>query len=289
MLLRILAGLLAALGLGGAGLLFFTGQKPPPAPPATVAAPASPAPPASARILTAARPLHAGSLLAPDDIGATDIVVGQEPAGSFTDSVASRAVLRGAMVRRSFAAGEPVIAGDVLNPGDRGFLAAVLGAGMRAVTVGVDMVSGTAGLIWPGDRVDLVLTQALDDKDQPLDRRVAGETVLTNVRVIAVDQQLVQGATAAAANANASTRTVTLEAAPFDAERIAVATRLGKLSLVVRSAADDAPADNLAATSSHPIAWSGDVSPALRDRGPGRAGGTIRVHHGTKETEEVKF
>ena len=64
---------------------------------------------------------------------------------------------------------------------------------MRAVSVGVDPVSGTAGLIWPGDRVDLVLTQSIEDKDQPSDRRVSGETVLTNLRVIAVDQQLVQG------------------------------------------------------------------------------------------------
>ena len=104
------------------------------------------------------------------------------------------------MVRRSLAANEPIIAGDVLNPGDRGFLAAVLGTGMRAVTVGVDPVSGTAGLIWPGDHVDVVLTQSIEEKDQPIDRRVSGETVLTDVRVIAVDQQLVQGGQGAQTN-----------------------------------------------------------------------------------------
>ena len=97
------------------------------------------------------------------------------------------------MVRRSLGAGEAFIPGEFLSPGDRGFLAAVLRPGMRAITVGVDPVSGTAGLIWPGDRVDLVLTQTSDDKDQPIDRRVFSETVLSDVRVIAVDQQMVQG------------------------------------------------------------------------------------------------
>ena len=48
-----------------------------------------------------------------------------------------------------------------MRPGDHGFLAAVLAAGMRAVTVGVDATTGAAGLIWPGDRVDLILTQTI--------------------------------------------------------------------------------------------------------------------------------
>ena len=80
-----------------------------------------------------------------------------------------------------------------MRPGDHGFLAAVLKQGMRAVTVGVDAVSGTAGLIWPGDRVDVILTQSMDDPKLPPGRRVAAETVLQDARVIAIDQVLVQG------------------------------------------------------------------------------------------------
>ena len=152
-----------------------------------------------------------------EDIGATEVPIGQEPPGSYADTIGARSSLRGAMVRRSLAPNEPIVAGDVLNPGDRGFLAAVLGTGMRAVTVGVDPVSGTAGLIWPGDHVDVVLTQSIEEKEQPLDRRVSGETVLTNVRVIAVDQQLVQGGQGAQANpttvANAN-RTITWKQRP---------------------------------------------------------------------------
>ena len=66
---------------------------------------------------------------------------------------------------------------------------------MRAVTVAVDATTGAAGLIWPGDRVDLILTQTIQEATLPLGRRVAAETVLSDVRVIAIDQQLVQGAT----------------------------------------------------------------------------------------------
>ena len=235
------------------------------------------------------------------------------------------------MVRRSLGQNDVILNGDVLRPGDRGFLAAVLGVGMRAVTVGVDPISGIAGLIWPGDRVDLVLTQTSDEKDQPLDRRVFSETVLKDVRVIAVDQQMVQGGQATTANAGTASqanRTVTLEASSFDAERVTTAARLGKLSLVVRASAGDmnvpdesnrvvtavesvkqsAVGKTAGAASPRggsditrdpsgtarppsadvPIAWSGDVSPALRERPSAKAGTLMHVYSGQK-SEEHKF
>jgi pilus assembly protein CpaB len=296
MFLRIMAALLAIVGLGGIGLALVAGFKSPPAPIVQQAA-VAPAPPRpKAHILAASRPLRAGTLLVPDDLATLDVDAGDLPPGSYADSLATRSALRGAMIRRSLAAKEMMVAPDVLNPGDRGFLAAVLGAGMRAVTVAVDQVSGSAGLIWPGDRVDLVLTQALDEKDQPIVRRMSGETVLTNVRVIAVDQQLMQGATAGGNASPGSNRTVTLEASSFDAERISVASRIGKLSLVVRSAVDNeilANTDNATMMPAPPeppaaIAWSGDVSPALRAQTTGKTGGMIRLHNGAKD-EEVKF
>jgi pilus assembly protein CpaB len=293
MFLRVMAVLLGLIGLAGVGLALIGLQRP--AAPAQVAAvsaaPSAPVPQRS--ILAAARVQHAGNLMVADDVTAIPVVAGAEPPGSFIDSVANRTALRGAMVRRAIAANEPILASDVLNAGDRGFLAAVLGAGKRAVSVGVDNVSGTAGLIWPGDRVDLVLTQQIDDRDQPADRRVYGETVLTNLRVIAVDQQLVQGGQGGqAANTNTN-RTITIEASPYDTERIAVASRLGRLSLVVRSAMEDdqtggsgtpgTPADQ------PPIAWAGDVSPALRDHTKGVTGNSIHLYHGPTSVDEVKF
>lgn len=300
MFVRIMAVLLSLLGLAGVGIGFVALM----APPAQQAA----GPPVVAKtsILVAARPQRAGNLMTGEDIASVEVLPGQEPPGSFLDSVTARTALRGAMVRRSLAANEPILSRDVLNPGDRGFLAAVLGSGMRAVTVGVDPVSGTAGLIWPGDHVDLVLTQALDDKDRPADRRLSGETVLSNLRVIAVDQQLAEGGQSNGATAGNTARTVTIEASSFDAERIVVASRLGNISLVVRSAADNqAPSGTSAASAAGPeqagnaapaeqpetapIAWAGDVSPALRERNGGRNGVSIRLYHGPTTMDEVKF
>src|SRR4051794_26414876 len=161
------------------------------------------------------------------------------------------------MVRSSLTAGDLIRAKDVMRPGDHGFLAAVLGPGMRAVSVGVDTVAGTAGLIWPGDRIDVILTQSIGDAAIPVGRRIAAETVLSGVRVIAIDQQLVQGVAPEAGGDKA--RTVTLEVTGAEAERVSVATRIGRLSLAVRSA-ERAPAYE-------PIplktTWASDVSPAL--------------------------
>ena len=311
MLLRVMAVLACLLGLSGIGIALIALQKPTPT--VQVAAP-PPAPPAPApvavaklHILVAARPQHAGNLMVLEDVKALDVPAGQEPPGSITDSIAARTALRGALLRRNLVTNEPILPDDVLAPGDRGFLAATLGAGMRAVTVGVDAVSGVAGLISPGDHIDLILTQSNEEKDQPIDRRVFGETVLSDIRVIAVDQVLIEGAQGAPPSPQAATqgipglggsansRTVTLEATSYDAERIVVAARLGRISLAMRAAADDRPASGtgaLVATSpvSVPIAWGGDVSPALREHpGARSAGNSILIYRGSKDADEVRF
>ncbi len=263
--MRFVVGLLVLLGLGGMAFAISIAMKPQGGPTAVAAKP----PPPKAHILVASRPVRAGALLALEDVGSKDVDPDKIPPASFVDTIANRSMLRGAMVRHSFNAGQPLESNGVLSPGDRGFLAAVLAPGMRAVTVGVDPVSGTAGLIWPGDRVDLVLTQAIDDKDQPIDRRISGELVLSDVRVIAVDQQLVQGGqgSAPAEQSASQNRTVTLEATPYDAERVTVAQRLGRLSLVVRSALPAGAPDDTASppqtTVSEPVTASAAPAPAV--------------------------
>ena len=167
----------------------------------------------------------------------------------------------GAMVRRSLPPSYPMLVEDVLRPGDRGFLAAVLGPDMRAVSVGVDAVSGTAGLIWPGDRVDVVLTQQASDDNLPAYRRVAGETVLPDIRVIAIDQALVQGAMGDGPEVNKQVRTVTLEVTSKQAERVAVATRLGRLALVVRSATGAEPPAEAGSAITPAITWVARPAP----------------------------
>ncbi len=243
------------------------------------------------KVLVAARQLRAGSLLKPEDIGAGALAQSKVPEGAIPDVPQQRAEFVGAMVRRGLRPGDPILPSDVLRPGDHGFLAAVLGPNMRAITVGVDMISGSAGLIWPGDRVDLILTQAMDTPTLPSGRRLAAETVLANIRVIAVDQRLVEGASPEAGDRKTA-RTVTLEVTSEQAERVSVAARLGHLSLVVRSADQTATAgpNNPVQPPARAVTWAGDVSPALTLNNPARGvPNTVRVFQGASDGKEFHF
>ena len=291
MLLRFAVFGLMALGLGGFGLVAWLATR---SPPTTHSAMQEGAPPAAQRtILVAASALSGGTLLKPENFVARELPA--PPVGALDDSPTIRSELTGAMLRHSLVTGEPVLQADVMRPGDHGFLAAVLGVGMRAASVGVDSVSGSAGLIWPGDKVDLILTQSLDDPSLPMGRRVAAETVLSNVRVIAIDQMLARGVEpgGTAAGANAS-RTVTLEVTSSQAERVAVATRLGRLSLAVRSAETSTTkfGDEAAEQPAVQTTWGGDVSPALGRPAPSSSDApTVTVHlfQGQADVKEFKF
>jgi pilus assembly protein CpaB len=108
----------------------------------------------------------------------------------------------------------------------------------------------------------VILTQQLDAKDIPVAKRFVGETVLSDVRVVAVDQSIAQGAVASGDNITGRVaRTVTLEVTPQQAERAAVADRLGKITLAIRAA------DGVTNVTGRAV-YSGDVSPALADGGP---------------------
>ena len=145
--------------------------------------------------------------------------------------------LIGTVVRNEITAGQPLTQGAIVRPGERGFLAAALGPGMRAVTVGVSATSGVAGFVFPGDRVDLVLTQEVEGGGDGPPLRVS-ETIVRNIRVLAVDQRL--NARDEQGNQVAQTvATVTFEATPKISEKIAVAQTIGQLSLSLRSLADN--------------------------------------------------
>jgi pilus assembly protein CpaB len=294
MVLRWLLYVMVALSLTGfLGVAWLATRSP-------VQAPIQAAAPPAARprvvILAAARPLRAGALLGPDDMAGREIEAPTpEPAPGLApglepglapnwaiDTPAARAAVLGGMVRHNLPAGAPLHADSVLRPHDHGFLAAVLEPGTRAVTVGVDPVSGAAGLIWPGDRVDVELTQAADGNGQPPARRVSGETLLAGARVIAIDQQLMQG-TVGAEGVERGVRTVTLEVTPAQAERIAVGARLGRLTLAVHaSRADPPPAADAAPPG---VTWAGDVSAAIGTR----SGEALRLYSGPDKTEEMHF
>lgn len=145
--------------------------------------------------------------------------------------------LIGTVVRQPITAGQPLTRGSVVGPNDRGFLAAALGPGMRAVTFPVSTTAGVAGFVFPGDHVDMVLTQEVPGGGEGPPLKVS-ETIIRNLRILATDQRLDskndEGKTIVK-----TANTVTVEVTPKLAEKIAVAQQLGSLSLVLRSIADN--------------------------------------------------
>ncbi len=137
-----------------------------------------------------------------------------------------RAKLFGSVLRRGTAAGQPIIRSQLVKPGDRGFLAAVLKPGHRAYTIKISAASAIAGLIFPGDRIDLILTQKVGKKQQ------VSETILQNLRILAIDQSINDQT-----NKPRVGKTATFEVSPKQAEILAVAASLGRLSLSLRSLA----------------------------------------------------
>lgn len=200
---------------------------------------AGPAVPAGPEVLVATRSLPVGTI-----IDAEAFRYQPWPQGLVQDAYyvrgevnADPSSLVGTVVRNEISAGQPVTRGAVIRPGERGFLAAALGPGMRAVTVPVSATSGVAGFVFPGDRVDIVLThQVVGGGDGPPLR--VSETIIRNIRVLAVDQRL--NARDDEGNQVAqNTSTVTFEATPKIAEKIAVAQTIGQISLSLRSLADN--------------------------------------------------
>jgi len=195
--------------------------------------------PAGPEVLVATRTMPVGTI-----IDAEAFRYQPWPQGLIQDAYFTRgeggvdpASLIGTVVRSEITAGQPVTQGALVRPGERGFLAAALGPGMRAVTVGVSDTSGVAGFVFPGDRVDLVLTQEVSGGGDGAPLR-ASETIIRNIRVLAVDRRL--NARDAQGNQVAqNTSTVTFEATPKIAEKIAVAQTIGQLSLALRSLADN--------------------------------------------------
>ncbi len=236
-------------------------------------------------VVTVAKALHAGALLQPDDLSSAEVEVTKVPVGAVTNEADNKRALVGGLVLRALTPGDVLrLPADALRPTDHGFLSAVLAPGTRAVTVGVDAVSGAAGLIWPGDHVDLILTQSAEDQTVAPGRRVSAETILRDIRVIAIDQQIGQADVHAPTDANAVAKTVTLEVTPSSAEYVQVASRLGRLSLTLR-AATAGPGDVVAPKTT----WASDVSGALPQKADQPVASSVHVFQGSTDGKEFKF
>jgi pilus assembly protein CpaB len=194
--------------------------------------------------------------------------------------------LGGAVLRDGMRNGEPFITGHVVQPRDHGFLAVVLEPGKRAMSVTLTPSANVAGFVFPGDHVDVILTHGFSRKDNAdLTERRVSETVLSDVRVLALDQKSDSLTTEPKIATLA-----TLEVTPKQAEKLALAADLagnaassshGSLSLILRSLATednapllDASGNAILTPSASTTTWDSDVSPSF----PGVNGDDSLVH-----------
>lgn len=199
------------------------------------------APPSTVGYFVAAHPLPRGTLARDEDFTVRSVPLGSVPAGAILDTPDAKTGLRGSLVRTFLDTGSLVTSENILRPRERGFLASVLAPDSRAISINVDAASGVSGLIWPGDYVDVVLTQEPTNSgnDKAIQQHgMLSETVAHNVRIVAIDQEIVQGGPANNATAGKVARTVSLQLAPEQVKKVTVAGQRGKLTLAVRSAVD---------------------------------------------------
>src|SRR4051794_29932792 len=200
---------------------------------------AAPVVPTGPKVLVAKKAMSVGTIVDPESLGwqpwPKELMQSAYYSEGQPDSDPQK--LLGTVVRYQVTAGQPLTRGALVGPKDRGFLAAALGAGMRAITVPVNASTGVAGFVFPGDHVDLVLTQAVQGGGDGPALKVS-ETIVRNIRVLATDQRFTDknedGKTEIKTFSN-----VTLEVTPRIAEKVAVAQSMGMLSLSLRSIADN--------------------------------------------------
>lgn len=237
------------------------------------------------QVLVARKLVHTGQIIKPDDmrwqawpqgsLAPTYVVEGKRPQTDFV----------GAVARGQIAAGEPITEGKLVLAGTRGFMAAVLQPGSRAVSVPVTATSAVSGFIYAGDRVDVLLTHVLNGSDG---QRNATETVLVNARVIAMDQKL----DFSPGDKPDVAKTATLELTPKQAEIITLSVKMGELSLVLRSLQDSndakhdpSVADNAPAETGESYTRDNQVSRLLGNTPNADAPRLVFVLRGTTRTK----
>jgi pilus assembly protein CpaB len=276
---RIIVLLIAVIAAGGTAMYarsWIEGQQ------TNIAAVAAPAPQDKHEVLVADLDLAAGVFVKPQHLRWQRWPTDDVPESYVLKGVRSQDEMIGAVVRRGIGIGEPITDGAVVKPGDRGFLAAVLDPGMRAVSVPITPTSANSGLIFPGDRIDLILTQTLLPTEGEGGARRVSETVLRNIRIIAMGVET--GDDAESGKNNEKAKTATFEVTPSQAEMVSLLTELGKLSLSLRSLAADGEAEStIPIAEAESFTWDRDVSRVLRT---GRLSSRLLVLRGSN-TEDV--
>jgi pilus assembly protein CpaB len=177
-------------------------------------------------------------------IAATDLSWEPWPKSDDTDAYITKTSrptakedLAGSFARAAFLAGEPIREARLMKA-ERGFMSVILTPGMRAIAIEVRAVGTAGGFILPSDHVDVLLTRTPPKQAAgmaPVGDTFVSETLLTNIKVLAIDQQISEqkGETSVVAK-----NTVTLEVSPRQAEQVAQAQQLGTLSLILRPLRD---------------------------------------------------
>jgi|CXWL01.1.fsa_nt_gi pilus assembly protein CpaB len=221
---QIIVLVVAAIAAIGA-LLLIRGMGQNSAEPTVAAAPI-----AGEEILVAARDLPQGAALAPSDFKV--VLFPTDAVSSSMMRSSAQTELSGAVTRRAFAQGEPLTQGSVLQPDGRGFLAAVLEPGFRAVAMPIDADTAAGGYIQPNDHVDVILTFTTEARGNA-PASTSSEVIIQDVRVLALDDA-VQTQTTGSAPERVQASVAVLELSAEEARLIALAEARGNLSLALR-------------------------------------------------------
>ena len=220
-----------AIGAGGIAAYLASGSdnKPPPAEPVAQLQ--------TVDVLVAKSDIGLGQSVTPDDLQWQSW-----PSSSASNSFIRRSdrpdatkEVTGSIARAPFIAGEPIRDPKLVKANGSGFMAAILPAGMRAISTEISPETGAGGFILPNDRVDVILSKRDKNPDRSASADIViSEIILTNVRVLAIDQAPKEkdGQNAVVG------KTVTLELKPEQAETLARARQTGTLALALRSIAD---------------------------------------------------
>ena len=225
-----IAVLAIAIGAGGIAAYLASGSSETPAPAQPVVQVQT------VDILVAKADIGLGQSVKPDDLQWQ-----AWPASTASSSFISRASkadaikeITGSIARSPFIAGEPIRDQKLVKADGSGFMAAILPTGFRAISTEISPETGAGGFILPNDRVDVLLTKRDKSPDGKSPDIAVSEVILSNIRVLAIDQapKEKEGSSALVG------RTVTLELKPEQTEMLARSRQSGSLSLALRSIAD---------------------------------------------------
>jgi pilus assembly protein CpaB len=283
---NVLLAIGAVFVLAGVGLMIAWYNSQPKAPVGV----AEPRVEAKQVVLVAKRAIPSGTKLSEEDIAEKEIGPGEARPGNISRE--SKKEFLGARTLQKLNAGEPLVASG-FKPADQRCLPEELAPGSRALTISVDPTQSVSGLVSPNDHVDVILTQAFDDKvTTDPGRKTAGETVLRNVKVIAVGQSMnprCNAPPAVAISGAASTedaslpKRVTLELFGRDPETLLVAAKLGTFQLAVLPSETGDATRREDEGKTKPV-WASEVSPALDENAQHLKQVSIRVYSGTPKS-----